>query len=53
MRPADSSSRLSRAGRRVFCVISVAMGVAGTDVALETADVALMAGDLEKPVYAL
>ncbi|MGQ5491130.1 heavy metal translocating P-type ATPase, partial [Thauera sp. ZXT1-4] len=31
----------------------VAMGTAGTDVALETADVALMADDLEKLVYAL
>jgi len=31
----------------------VAMGAAGTDVALETADVALMADDLEKLVYAL
>ena len=29
------------------------MGTAGTDVALETADVALMADDLEKLVYAL
>jgi Cd2+/Zn2+-exporting ATPase len=29
------------------------MGAAGTDVALETADVALMADDLEKLVYAL
>jgi len=33
--------------------IGVAMGAAGTDVALETADVALMADDLEKLVYAL
>lgn len=33
--------------------VGVAMGVAGTDVALETADVALMADDLEKLVYAL
>ncbi|MCH2450825.1 MAG: cadmium-translocating P-type ATPase [Gracilimonas sp.] len=31
----------------------VAMGAAGTDVALETADVVLMADDLEKLVYAL
>lgn len=29
------------------------MGAAGTDVALETADVVLMADDLEKLVYAL
>jgi len=29
------------------------MGAAGTDVALETADVALMADDLEKLAYAL
>lgn len=33
--------------------IGIAMGAAGTDVALETADVALMADDLEKLVYAL
>jgi heavy metal translocating P-type ATPase len=33
--------------------VGVAMGVAGTDVALETADVALMADDLEKLAYAL
>jgi P-type E1-E2 ATPase len=33
--------------------IGVAMGAAGTDVALETADVALMADDLEKLVDAL
>ena len=33
--------------------IGVAMGVAGTDVALETADVALMADDLERLAYAL
>ncbi len=33
--------------------IGVAMGAAGSDVALETADVALMADDLEKFVYAL
>jgi Cd2+/Zn2+-exporting ATPase len=33
--------------------IGVAMGAAGTDVALETADVALMADDLEKFVYGL
>lgn len=33
--------------------IGVAMGAAGTDVALETADVALMADDLEKLGYAL
>lgn len=32
--------------------VGVAMGAAGTDVALETADVALMADDLEKFVYA-
>lgn len=32
--------------------VGVAMGAAGTDVALETADVALMADDLEKLVYA-
>jgi len=33
--------------------VGVAMGAAGTDVALETADVALMADDLEKVAYAL
>jgi Cd2+/Zn2+-exporting ATPase len=33
--------------------VAVAMGAAGTDVALETADVALMADDLEKLAYAL
>jgi Cd2+/Zn2+-exporting ATPase len=33
--------------------VGVAMGSAGTDVALETADVALMADDLEKLAYAL
>jgi Cd2+/Zn2+-exporting ATPase len=33
--------------------VGVAMGAAGTDVALETADVALMADDLEKLVYAV
>ena len=33
--------------------IGVAMGAAGTDVALETADVALMGDDLEKLAYAL
>lgn len=32
--------------------VGVAMGAAGTDVALETADVALMADDLEKLAYA-
>ena len=32
--------------------VGVAMGAAGTDVALETADVALMGDDLEKLVYA-
>ena len=34
-------------------LVGVAMGAAGTDVALETADVALMADDLSKIPYAL
>jgi len=33
--------------------VGIAMGVAGTDVALETADVALMSDDLEKLPYAI
>lgn len=33
--------------------VGVAMGAAGTDVALETADVVLMADDLEKLVYGI
>ncbi len=33
--------------------VGIAMGAAGTDVALETADVALMGDDLEKVAYAL
>lgn len=33
--------------------VGVAMGAAGTDVALETADVALMSDDLERIAYAL
>lgn len=33
--------------------VGIAMGAAGTDVALETADVALLADDLQKLVYAL
>ncbi len=33
--------------------VGIAMGAAGTDVAMETADVVLMADDLDKLVYAL
>jgi heavy metal translocating P-type ATPase len=33
--------------------VGIAMGAAGTDIALETADVALMGDDLEKIAYAL
>jgi P-type E1-E2 ATPase len=33
--------------------VGIALGAAGTDVALKTADVALMADDLEKLAYAL
>jgi Cd2+/Zn2+-exporting ATPase len=33
--------------------IGIAMGAAGTDVALETADIALMSDDLEKLAYAI
>lgn len=36
-----------------MATVGIAMGAAGTDVALETADVALMADDLEKLGYAL
>lgn len=36
-----------------LATVGVAMGAAGTDVALETADVALMGDDLRKLAYAL
>ena len=44
---------LNDAAAMADATVGVAMGAAGTDVALETADVALMADDLEKLAYAL